>query len=84
MYIRNSISAQSWDSVPPAPALIVPIASASSYSPDSNAASSSVSSSLLERVDRGRQLAFQLGVRAFLAQQLVQGSRVIHLALHAS
>ena len=79
--MRNSISAQSWDSVPPAPALIVPIASAESYSPDSSAASSSFSRSCSSAIDRRRELALELGVGPFFAEQLVERAGVIHLAL---
>ena len=46
VYMRRSISAQSWLSVPPAPALIVAIASEASYGPESSAASSSLSTSV--------------------------------------
>ncbi len=35
----------------------------------------------LERADRGRQLALELGVGAFLGQELVGGARIVHPAL---
>src|SRR5918996_1354388 len=44
-YIRSSISAQSWDSVPPAPACNEATASLASYSPPRSAASSSAATS---------------------------------------
>src|SRR6266540_855742 len=44
-YIRRSISAQSWDSVPPAPAWMLATASLSSYSPPRSEASSNRSTS---------------------------------------
>ncbi len=43
-YIRRSISAQSWDSVPPAPAWIVAMAFSASFSPESIRSSSIASS----------------------------------------
>ena len=42
--MRSSISAQSWESVPPAPALTVTTASPASYSPANSRASSSSAS----------------------------------------
>src|SRR4051794_28620653 len=52
MNMRSSISAQSWESVPPAPALTVTTASPASYSPENRRASSSSASrsSTLRRV----------------------------------
>ena len=43
-YMRSSISAQSWLSVPPAPGWMVTMASRASFSPESSIASSSLSS----------------------------------------
>src|ERR1700753_156841 len=71
-YIRRRISAQSWESVPPAPAWTVTTASPASYSPRKGRPSSAPPQPRLDP----RQLALQLGLDllVFLGQlrQLVQ------------
>src|SRR6266511_3424138 len=58
-YIRRSISAQSWDSVPPAPAWMLATASLSSYSPPSSDSSSRRSTSLSSDSSRRRSSAWR-------------------------
>ena len=77
VYMRSSISAQSWLSVPPAPALIVAIASEASYGPDSSAASSSlldIGSRASD--DRRRELGAHVGV-GLVGEQLVHRERIV-------
>ena len=78
VYIRSSISAQSWASTPPSLALIGAMASASSCSPVNRLRSSSSSSRPLSRRDGGLDLGL-LALVALLAGQLVQHLGVLDL-----
>ena len=69
VYMRSSISAQSWLSVPPAPALIVAIASDASYGPGEQRASSSFQLAPSRRATRPAPAHLGVGL---LGQELVQ------------
>ena len=75
-YIRSSISAQSWLSVPPAPELTSHTASNSSYSPVNSARSSSSRVLAFELRDRGGDLGL-LGLVELLPRQLGERRSVL-------
>ena len=76
--IRSSISAQSCESVPPAPALTVTTASPPSYSPPNRRASSS--SARRESIERALLLELG-GHHLVLLRQLGEGVEVVDVAL---
>ena len=76
VYMRSSISAQSWLSVPPAPALIVAIASDASYGPESSAASSSFPTSASSELTAACELERRARVGS-VGEQLIHGDGVV-------
>ena len=75
-YMRRSISAQSWESVPPAPERTVTTASPASYSPLKRRASSRVGQPGLDRAELRLELRGELGSSSAASRQLVEIGRV--------